>query len=61
MYYKFYLTRHSLGAHTAGFSGMYTRSGKVGRITGLDPALPGFQDTINPQQKLDPSDGNIII
>lgn len=30
---------HSLGAHTAGFAGMYTKSGKsnekVGRVTGL--------------------------
>lgn len=26
---------HSLGAHTAGYAGMFTKSGKVGRITGL--------------------------
>lgn len=33
---------HSLGAHAAGFSGAFTQTvGKVARITGLDPALPG--------------------
>ena len=33
---------HSLGAHAAGYSGVLTQSvGKVARITGLDPALPG--------------------
>lgn len=26
---------HSLGAHTAGYAGMYTESGKISRITGL--------------------------
>lgn len=31
---------HSLGAHTAGIAGKNIKSGRVERITGLDPALP---------------------
>ncbi|XP_044735396.1 phospholipase A1-like [Chrysoperla carnea] len=31
---------HSLGAHTAGIAGKNVKSGRVERITGLDPALP---------------------
>lgn len=32
---------HSLGAHAAGYTGMFTKSGRVGRITGL--GLNDFQ------------------
>uniref|UniRef100_A0A5F9D338 Lipase domain-containing protein n=1 Tax=Oryctolagus cuniculus TaxID=9986 RepID=A0A5F9D338_RABIT len=49
---------HSLGAHAAGEAGRRT-NGAIGRITGLDPAEPYFQDT--PELvRLDPSDAQFV-
>ncbi|KFO28968.1 Pancreatic triacylglycerol lipase [Fukomys damarensis] len=49
---------HSLGSHAAGEAGRRT-NGTIGRITGLDPAEPYFQDT--PEEvRLDPSDAQFV-
>ncbi|XP_058057071.1 lipase member H [Anopheles bellator] len=50
---------HSLGAHTAGFAGIAVKRGKVGRVTGLDPALPGFTDP-QPYKRLASSDAQFV-
>ncbi|KAK9881656.1 hypothetical protein WA026_017174 [Henosepilachna vigintioctopunctata] len=52
----------SLGAHIAGSTGTQLRKvagWKLGRITGLDPALP-FYATLNDEWKLDASDADFV-
>ncbi|XP_078605446.1 pancreatic triacylglycerol lipase-like isoform X2 [Branchiostoma floridae x Branchiostoma japonicum] len=52
---------HSLGAHIAGYAGqrLAITGSKIGRITALDPAEPGFQGT-PPHVRLDPSDAMFV-
>ncbi|XP_012244596.1 pancreatic lipase-related protein 2 isoform X1 [Bombus impatiens] len=53
-----HLIGHSLGAHTAGYAGE-KMGGKVGRITGLDPAEPYFQGMPS-HVRLDYTDAKLV-
>lgn len=50
---------HSLGAHIAGFIGKYL-GGKIGRITGLDPASPWIRTIENTTNRLDKNDAIFV-
>uniref|UniRef100_A0A1A9WAL0 Lipase domain-containing protein n=1 Tax=Glossina brevipalpis TaxID=37001 RepID=A0A1A9WAL0_9MUSC len=56
---RIHLIGHSLGAHIMGYAGSYTKY-RVGRITGLDPARPAFEDCIGPENHLDRTDGEFV-
>ncbi|XP_059473841.1 pancreatic triacylglycerol lipase-like [Neocloeon triangulifer] len=49
---------HSLGAHVCGFSGKYA-TGTLGRVTGMDPALPLF-DIDFPENRLSDTDAAYV-
>ncbi|XP_074041196.1 lipase member H isoform X1 [Leptinotarsa decemlineata] len=49
----------SLGAHIAGITGKYITTGKVSRITGLDPAGPYFS-LVGADEKIGKEDGYFV-
>ncbi|CAF3462217.1 unnamed protein product [Rotaria sp. Silwood1] len=53
----FHVIGHSLGSHVSGYVGK--RVVELGRITGLDPAGPYFEDT-DPAVRLDPTDALFV-
>ncbi|CAG2101977.1 unnamed protein product, partial [Medioppia subpectinata] len=55
---KVHIVGHSLGAHIAGLTGK-AFNGQIGRITGLDPAGPGFKGKPS-NDKLSPSDAQFV-
>lgn len=49
-----------MGAHVAGNVGSAITSGKLGRITGFDPALPGFHLFASDKTRLDLTDATFV-
>ncbi|PSN31810.1 hypothetical protein C0J52_22637 [Blattella germanica] len=54
-----HIAGHSLGAHVAGIAGNRLTSGTLGKITGMDPALPLFGDD-SLANRLDSSDASFV-
>ncbi|CAG2120436.1 unnamed protein product [Medioppia subpectinata] len=55
---KVHIIGHSLGAHTSGFVG-HAFNGQIARITGLDPAGPGFNG-MPASDKLNPTNAQFV-
>lgn len=53
-----HLIGHSLGAHIAGYTGEKLH-GKIGRISGLDPAMPDFEK-MPIHVRLDSTDAKLV-
>uniref|UniRef100_A0A8D8Z5M2 Lipase member H-B n=1 Tax=Cacopsylla melanoneura TaxID=428564 RepID=A0A8D8Z5M2_9HEMI len=58
-YDNVHMIGHSLGAHVSGATGANCKQ-KIARITGLDPAGPGFQVILGKDRKLDESDAQFV-
>ncbi|OWF43647.1 inactive pancreatic lipase-related protein 1-like [Mizuhopecten yessoensis] len=56
-YSRVHLIGHSLGSHIAGYAGRRVHG--IGRITGLDPAGPLFEN-FDAQVRLDPTDASFV-
>lgn len=56
---KIHIIGHSMGAHIAGFAGIFLGKRKVGRITGLDPAYPLFY-SFSSDYRLGPEDADFV-
>lgn len=59
---NFHLIGHSLGAHVSGFAGkriINCKNAKIGRISGLDPAWPSFENAA-PEDRLCSNDANFV-
>ncbi|XP_014288154.2 pancreatic triacylglycerol lipase, partial [Halyomorpha halys] len=58
-----HLIGHSLGSHVVGTAGGFVRDsgyGKVARVTGLDPARPGYEQVRPKDVRLDDDDGQFV-
>ncbi|CAG9830871.1 unnamed protein product [Diabrotica balteata] len=54
-----HLIGHSLGAHVSGFAGRRLKR-RISRITGLDPALPGFDINLVKGERLNKKDADFV-